>query len=146
MEEIDEILSAVTAKDAHVLCREVMSITDTMDVLRAKWNVEILTAILCGQTRFKDMQTAVKGISEKVLSDFPQERRQHLGVPQLRPYRHRHRSPRCLSCLLPSAIVFRDKHGELLMLIQYVDAPACICRSGHFFGFYFYQQFDIYLI
>ena len=46
-----------------------MSITDTMDVLRAKWNVEILTAILCGQTRFKDMQMAVKGISEKVLSD-----------------------------------------------------------------------------
>ena len=69
MEEIDDILSAVTAKDAHVLCREVMSITDTMDVLRAKWNVEILTAILCGQTRFKDMQMTVKGISEKVLSD-----------------------------------------------------------------------------
>ena len=65
MEEIDEILNAVTAKDAHVLCHEVMSITDTMDVLRAKWNVEILTAILCGQTRFKDMQPAVKGISEK---------------------------------------------------------------------------------
>ena len=36
MEEIDEILNAVTAKDAHVLCHEVMSITDTMDVLRAK--------------------------------------------------------------------------------------------------------------
>ena len=46
MEEINEIISAVTAKDAHELCREVMSITDTMDVLRAKWNVEILTAIL----------------------------------------------------------------------------------------------------
>lgn len=55
MEEINEIISAVTAKDAHELCREVMSITDTMDVLRAKWNVEILTAILCGQTRFKDI-------------------------------------------------------------------------------------------
>ena len=55
MEEINEIISAVTAKDAQELCREVMSITDTMDVLRAKWNVEILTAILCGQTRFKDM-------------------------------------------------------------------------------------------
>ena len=46
MEEINEIISAVTAKDAHELCREVMSITDTMDVLRAKWNVEMLTAIL----------------------------------------------------------------------------------------------------
>lgn len=31
--------------------------------------MEILTAILCGQTRFKDMLSAVKGISEKVLSD-----------------------------------------------------------------------------
>ena len=45
MEEINEIISAVTAKDAHELCREVMSITDTMDVLRAKWNVEILTEL-----------------------------------------------------------------------------------------------------
>ena len=68
-ESIDEILKEVSAKDAHELCREVMSITDTMDVLRAKWNVEILTAILCGQTRFKDMLASVKGISEKVLSD-----------------------------------------------------------------------------
>ncbi len=65
MEEINEIISAVTAKDAHELCREVMSITDTMDVLRAKWNVEILTAILCGQTRFKDM-LSVAGKAERV--------------------------------------------------------------------------------
>ena len=68
-EDIERMISEMAAKDAHVLCREVMSINDTMDVLRAKWNVEILTAILCGQTRFKDMQSVVKGISEKVLSD-----------------------------------------------------------------------------
>ena len=68
-DSIDGIIKEVSAKDAHVLCREVMSITDTMDVLRAKWNVEILTAILCGQTRFKDMLTSVKNISEKVLAD-----------------------------------------------------------------------------
>lgn len=68
-DSIDGIIKEVSAKDAHELCREVMSITDTMDVLRAKWNVEILTAILCGQTRFKDMLASVKGISEKVLSD-----------------------------------------------------------------------------
>lgn len=67
--ELDSILSSIQQKDTSVLCREVTSIGDTMDVLRAKWNVEILTAILCGQTRFKDMLTAVKGISEKVLSD-----------------------------------------------------------------------------
>ncbi len=69
MEEIDEIISAVTAKDAHVLCREVMSITDTMDVLRNKWTVEILTAILCGSTRFKGIMADVHGISEKVLME-----------------------------------------------------------------------------
>ena len=68
-DSIDGIIKEVSAKDIHVLCREVMSITDTMDVLRAKWNVEILTAIICGQTRFKDILAVVKGISENVLSD-----------------------------------------------------------------------------
>jgi len=67
--ELDNMLSTIRQKDASVLCREVTSIGDAMDVLRAKWNVEILTAILCGQTRFKDMLSVVKGISEKVLAD-----------------------------------------------------------------------------
>ena len=39
-EDIEKIISEVTAKDSHVLCSEVMSITDTMDVLRSKWTVE----------------------------------------------------------------------------------------------------------
>ncbi len=38
---------------------EVMSITDTIDDLRAKWNVEILTAIICGHTKIEDMLSAV---------------------------------------------------------------------------------------
>lgn len=50
--ELDNMLSTIRQKDASVLCREVTSIGDAMDVLRAKWNVEILTAILCGQTTF----------------------------------------------------------------------------------------------
>lgn len=66
---IEDMIKEISTKEAHILCREVMSITDTMDVLRAKWNVEILTAILCGQTRFRDILASVKGISEKVLSD-----------------------------------------------------------------------------
>jgi len=61
-ENIDELIQKVAAKDAKVLCREVLSITDTMDVLRSKWTVEILTAILCGSTRFKDMLSVVHGI------------------------------------------------------------------------------------
>ncbi len=69
MDHIDEIISEVMAKDAKVLCREVMSITDTMDVLRSKWTVEVLTAIVCGNTHFKDIQEAVHGVSEKVLTE-----------------------------------------------------------------------------
>ena len=46
-----------------------LSIGDTMDVLRSKWIVEILTAILCGNTRFKDILTAIHGMSDKVLTE-----------------------------------------------------------------------------
>lgn len=69
MEGIEEIINEMSTKDTSVLCREVMSITDTMDVLRNKWTVEILTAILCGSTRFKDIMGDLHGISEKVLTD-----------------------------------------------------------------------------
>lgn len=57
--DIENILNEIAAKDSQVLCREVLSIGDTMDVLRSKWTVEILTAILCGNTRFKDILTEV---------------------------------------------------------------------------------------
>ena len=69
MEHIDEIISEMATKDVKELCREVMSINDTMDVLRNKWTVEILTAILCDSTRFKDIQADLHGISEKVLTE-----------------------------------------------------------------------------
>lgn len=44
--DIEYIINEVTAKNAKVLCHEVMSIIDTMDVLHSKWTVEILTAII----------------------------------------------------------------------------------------------------
>ena len=68
-DDIDNILGEIASKDSQVLCREVLSIDDTMDVLRSKWTVEILTAILCGSTRFKDILTAVHGLSDKVLTE-----------------------------------------------------------------------------
>jgi DNA-binding HxlR family transcriptional regulator len=67
--DIDNIIEEIAAKNQQVLCREVLSIGDTMDVLRSKWTVEILTAILCGNTRFKDILTAVHGLSDKVLTE-----------------------------------------------------------------------------
>ena len=68
-DDIDNVLGEIASKDSQVLCREVLSIGDTMDVLRSKWTVEILTAILCGNTRFKDILTAVHGLSDKVLAE-----------------------------------------------------------------------------
>ncbi|MBR3723818.1 MAG: helix-turn-helix transcriptional regulator [Bacteroidales bacterium] len=67
--DIDDILGEIAAKDQQVLCREVLSIGDTMDVLHSKWTVEVLTAILCGNTRFKDILTAIHGLSDKVLTE-----------------------------------------------------------------------------
>ena len=49
-DDIDNILGEIASKDSQVLCREMLSIGDTMDVLRSKWTVEILTAI-----RFKQI-------------------------------------------------------------------------------------------
>ena len=69
MEDIESIISEVSGKDPQVLCREVTSIGDTMDVLRSKWVPEILTAIICGNTRFKDIISTVHGLSDKVLGE-----------------------------------------------------------------------------
>lgn len=49
-DNIEKNIGEITVKDSKTLCHEVMSISDTMDVLRSKWTVEILTAILCGNT------------------------------------------------------------------------------------------------
>lgn len=68
-EELEKILGEVQTKDASVLCREVTSIGDTMEVLRAKWNVQILTAVLCGQTLFKDIMASVKAPIKREKSD-----------------------------------------------------------------------------
>lgn len=68
-DSITDIIKEVTAKNAKDLCLDVVSIGDTMDVLRSKWTVEILTAIICDNTRFKDILAAVHGISEKVLTE-----------------------------------------------------------------------------
>jgi len=69
MEETERIKQETSGKDPSVLCREVTSIGDTMDVLRSKWVPEILTAIICGNTRFTDILSAVHGLSDKVLAD-----------------------------------------------------------------------------
>ena len=57
----DAIIGLVEGKDQQELCREVLAIGDTMDVLRGKWTVEVLTAIVCSNTlsrRFSPLFTA----------------------------------------------------------------------------------------
>ena len=108
MEDIEKIISEVAAKDAKVLCREVLSITDTMDVLRSKWTVEVLTAILCGNTRFKDIQEAVHGVSEKVLTDRLRQMQEDRLIKRYECYGY------------PPRVEYRmTDHGKRLFVIAY---------------------------
>ena len=65
----DAIMGLVEGKDQQELCREVLAIGDTMDVLRGKWTVEVLTAIVCGNTHFKEILASIHGLSDKVLAE-----------------------------------------------------------------------------
>ncbi len=107
-EDIENIISEMSAKDAKVLCREVMSITNTMDVLRNKWTVEILTAILCDSTRFKDIMADLHGISEKVLTE------------RLRQMTENHLIERTECYGYPPRVEYRvTEHGKRLYAIIY---------------------------
>lgn len=66
---MDKSNNKMTEENTKMLCREVLSISDTMDVLRSKWTVEILVSIQDGNTRFKDIASSIKRISDKVLMD-----------------------------------------------------------------------------
>ena len=108
MEDIEKIIREMSMKDAKVLCREVMSINDTMDVLRSKWVVEILSAILYGSTRFKAIQADVHDISEKVLTE------------RLRQMADNHLIERTECYGYPPRVEYRvTEHGKRLYAIIY---------------------------
>lgn len=106
--DIDTTIQKVKSKDAQVLCREVLSITDTIDVLRSKWTVEILTAIICGNTRFKTILASVKRISEKVLTDRLRQMQQDCLIEKQECYGY------------PPRVEYRlTEHGKRLYSIIY---------------------------
>ncbi len=106
--DFEDIIKDVVEKDAKVLCREVMSITDTMDVLRGKWTVEILTAIICNSTRFKDIQEVVHGISEKVLTNRLRQMQEDRLIERTECYGY------------PPRVEYRvTEHGKQLFAIIY---------------------------
>lgn len=107
-DNIEKIIGEITVKDSKTLCREVMSIGDTMDVLRSKWTVEILTAILCGNTRFKDILASIHGLSEKVLTMRLRQMQQDKLLEKFECYGY------------PPRVEYRvTEHGKKLYIIVY---------------------------
>lgn len=52
-----------------VECAENLSVEDVIYVLRGKWKLRIIIALVSGYKRFNEIQRAVKGITPRVLSN-----------------------------------------------------------------------------
>ena len=46
----------------------IMALTDTMNVINGKWKLPIITALLRGNNRFKDLQKSIETITPRMLS------------------------------------------------------------------------------
>lgn len=66
---LEEIQHRLNNKTLEELAHEIVSIRDTMDVVTNKWKVEILTSILRGNLRFRDLLAINPGLTDKVLSN-----------------------------------------------------------------------------
>ena len=66
---LEEIQYRLNNKTLEELAHEIVSIRDTMDVVTNKWKVEILTSILRGNLRFRDLLAINPGLTDKVLSN-----------------------------------------------------------------------------
>ena len=50
-------------------CRkQLMAINDALDIVRGKWKVQIIGALMFGNRRFKELQREISGITAKMLS------------------------------------------------------------------------------
>ena len=68
-QEIEQLRQEILNYGIDNLNADIVPIRDTIEVLSAKWKVEILTSILIGRTRFKDIKVQLPTISDKVLSE-----------------------------------------------------------------------------
>lgn len=100
----DNFIDKIKGKDHAELCREVLAIGDMMDVLRAKWTVEILTAIVCGNEHFGEILDAIPALSDKVLAD----RLRQLTADRI-----------VSRCELPSPHYSLTEHGRDLFAVVY---------------------------
>lgn len=51
------------------LAKDIVPVRDTIDVLSPKWKVEVLTSVVLGNKRFKEIRSLLPDVSDKVLSD-----------------------------------------------------------------------------
>lgn len=67
-DELKQIQEQIRGKSLEELARDIVPIRDTLELLRGKWIVAILTTILRGSTRFKDILEMNPGLTDKILS------------------------------------------------------------------------------
>lgn len=48
--------------------KQLLAINDALDILRGKWKIQIIGALIFGKKRFKELQREVDGITAKMLS------------------------------------------------------------------------------
>ena len=65
-------------KTRHIDCIEQMlPILDALDVISSKWKMLILTSIMHGNRRFREIQTSIPRINPKILSNELKDLEEH---------------------------------------------------------------------
>ena len=71
-------------KTKHVDClQQMLPIRDALDVISGKWKVLILTSIMQGNRRFKEIETSVPKINPKVLSKELKDMEEHQLIKRI---------------------------------------------------------------
>ncbi|KAA9353731.1 winged helix-turn-helix transcriptional regulator [Larkinella humicola] len=71
-------------KTKHIECLEQMlPIRDALDVISGKWKMLILTSIMHGNRRFKEIETSIPKINPKVLSKELKDMEEHQLIKRI---------------------------------------------------------------
>lgn len=65
---LDTIEAELREKSLEELAHDIVPIRDTIELLRGKWIIAIMTTILRGNNRFRDIMELNPGLTDKVLS------------------------------------------------------------------------------
>jgi hypothetical protein len=72
-------MSKTTKSLNHYDCtKEMLPIRDALDVLSGKWKMMILISIMNGNSRFKEIERSIPGITSKVLAKELKDLEEHL--------------------------------------------------------------------